>query len=88
MESQDLAAQTQAEFPHLLVLADADRGLSEAASLIHAGAAPTGNDADIPTTVLLDRGRTVRWLFRPRAAITRLSPDDTLTAIDTHLPSH
>src|SRR4051794_23736839 len=79
------AAQTQADFPHLLVLADHGRGLSEAAGLIHPNSAPDGGDTSAPTTILVDRNATVRWLFRPDAAITRLGPDDLLQALDrTH----
>lgn len=86
MESRDLAAQTQAEFPHLLILCDEGRGLTEAAHLVHAKAAPDGGDAATPTTILVNQDGTVRWLFRPEAAITRLGPDDVLQAIHQHLP--
>ena len=47
--------KTQADFPHLTVLADQARSLSEAAGLIHPHAAPDGSDADVPTTILVDR---------------------------------
>lgn len=86
LENQNLAAQTQAEFPHLLVLCDEARGLTQAVGAIHARAAPDGSDAATPTTLLVDEQGIVRWLFRPEAAITRLAPDDVLGAIDQHLP--
>src|SRR5947209_18115795 len=86
VEGVEDARKTQAELPHLLVLADEGRGLSEAAGLIHPHAAPDGRDADAPTTILVDRHGTVRWLYRPAAAITRLSPDDVLRAVDQYLP--
>lgn len=86
MEGVDLARQTQAEVPHLVVLADEGRSLSEAVDLVHAGAAPGGKDTDAPTTIIVDRSGTVRWLFRPDSAISRLSPDEVLRALDQHLP--
>ena len=86
LEGLDAARQTQADFPHLLVLADRGRGLTEAGGFLHPHAAPDGGDADAPTTVLVDRHGTVRWLYRPGAAITRLSPDDVLAALDRHVP--
>jgi alkyl hydroperoxide reductase subunit AhpC len=87
VEGRDDATKTQADFPHLMVLADQGRGLSEAADLIHAHAAPDGSDADTPTTILVDRHGTVRWLYRPREVIARLSPDEVLQAIDLHIPA-
>ena len=55
MEGLDLAKKTHADFPHLVVLADEGRGLSNAAALIHAHAKPDGGDADAPTTILVDQ---------------------------------
>jgi hypothetical protein len=86
MEGPDDARKTQADFPHLVVLADEDRGLSEAAELIHRRAAPDGSDIDFPTTILVDRTGTVRWLYRSPQVLARLSPDDVLQAIDQHIP--
>lgn len=85
MESADDARITQSDFPHLLVLADADRGLSEAAALIDPHAAPDGRDVDAPTTILADRSGQVRWVYRSPAVIARLSPDEVLQAIENHL---
>src|SRR5262245_1041272 len=84
MEGLEDANRTQADYPHLLVLADEGRGLSEAASLVHSKAAPDGRDADAPTTMLIDRAGTVRWLYRSPEVLARLSPDEVLQAIDTH----
>jgi peroxiredoxin len=86
LEGIDESAKTQAEFPHLLVLADEARSLSETAGLIHRQVAPNGGDADIPTTILVDRFGTVRWLYRSPSVIARLSPDEVLQAVDRHLP--
>jgi alkyl hydroperoxide reductase subunit AhpC len=85
MEGLADAKLTQTDFPHLSVLADEGRGLSEAAGLIHSRAAPDGRDADAPTTILVDRTGTVRWLYRTPEVIARLSPDDVLRAVDQHL---
>src|SRR5947209_20130308 len=86
LEGVDDARKTQSDVPHLLVLADEGRGLSDAAGLVHPHAAPDGRDADAPTTILVDRHGTVRWLYRPSAVITRLSPDEVLRAVDQYLP--
>ncbi|HTK76877.1 MAG TPA: redoxin domain-containing protein [Gemmataceae bacterium] len=85
MEGLADAKLTQADFPHLVVLADEGRGLSEAAGLIHSRAAPDGRDADMPTTILVDRSGTVRWLYRTPGVVARLSPDEVLRAVDQYL---
>ncbi len=86
VEGPDDAKKTQADFPHLLVLADEGRGLSNAVDLIHPHAAPDGSDADTPTTILVDGRGTVRWLYRSPEVIARLSPDDVLREIDAQFP--
>jgi peroxiredoxin len=86
IEGLDDARKTQTDFPHLTVLSDETRSLSETAGLIHAHAGPDGGDADVPTTILVDRRGIVRWLYRSPAVIVRLSPDDVLQAIDRYIP--
>jgi peroxiredoxin len=68
----------------LLVLADHDRGLSNAAEVIHPKSTPEGGDTSAPTTILIDQKGIVRWLYRSPSAIARLSPDDVLQAIRDH----
>jgi alkyl hydroperoxide reductase subunit AhpC len=85
VEGLDDARRTQADYPHLTVVSDEAHGLSEAAGLIHPRAAPDGSDTDVPTTILVDRGGTVRWLYRSPSVIERLSPDEVIRAIDRHL---
>jgi alkyl hydroperoxide reductase subunit AhpC len=85
MEGFDDARKTQAEFPHLVVLADQARGLSAEAGLIHAGAGPDGADIDVPTTVLVDHLGTVRWIYRSPQVLARLSPSEVLQAIDQRI---
>jgi peroxiredoxin len=86
VEGLDLAKKTQADFPHLLVLADEGRGLTDAAGLIHLHVAPKGGDADMPTTILVDHKGVVCWLYRSPEVIARLSPDEVLQAIDQKMP--
>src|SRR5687767_12388547 len=85
VEGLDDARKTQADYPHLTVLSDEALGLSEAAGLIHRHAAPDGSDVDVPTTILVDKSGTVRWLYRSPSVIVRLSPDEVLRAIDRNL---
>jgi peroxiredoxin len=85
VEGLDDARKTQADYPHLTVVSDEKLGLSEAAGLIHPHAAPDGSDTDVPTTILVDRDGTVRWLYRSPSVIERLAPDEVLRAIDQNL---
>jgi hypothetical protein len=85
MEGREAAEETQKKVPHLLVLADKDRGLSNVANVIHERAKPGGEDADAPTTILVDRGGMIRWVYRSPLIIARLSPDEVLEAIDKYL---
>lgn len=85
VEDTEDAAKTQADFPHLTVVADAGHGLSEAAGVLHPHSGPDDSDTSAPTIFLIDGHGTVRWLYRSRAADIRLSPDDMLESIDAHL---
>ncbi len=85
VEGTEDAAKTQAQFPRLTVLADESLGLSKALGVIHEHAGPDGSDIDTPTTVLVDKRGTVRWLYRSPSVAVRLSPDEVLNAIDEHL---
>ena len=42
--------KTQADFPHLVVVADAGRGLSSVADVIHENSNPKGGDTSAPAT--------------------------------------
>ena len=48
------------------------------------GKGPHGADTNAPTTFFVDGAGTVRWVFRPERFISRLSPDELLTAMDQH----
>ncbi len=86
LEDQKDAQATQADFPHLIVVSDAERKLADALSVIHPHSSKDGGDTTAPTTVLVDSAGTVRWLYRPGHAFTRLSPSEVLAAIDKEMP--
>jgi alkyl hydroperoxide reductase subunit AhpC len=85
MEGAKEAEATQRQFPHLVAVSDANRGLTGAVDAIHVGAGPDGGDIAMPTTLLVDGQGVVRWIFRPGSFLGRLSPSEMLAAIDTHL---
>jgi peroxiredoxin len=78
----DEARKTQAQFPHLVVVSDAQQNMAKALQVIHAGAGRDGQDTNAPTTFLIDGRGQVRWFFRPERFIVRLSADELLKAID------
>ena len=86
LEDRDTAAKSQAQFPHLTFVADADRGLSKPADVVGPHHGPEGQDTTAPTTILIDRHGIVRWIYRPDRYIRRLTPDELLAAIDEHIP--
>jgi len=88
LENAEEAKKTQADFPHLVVVADQGKGLSSVADVIHPHSSPDGGDTAAPATLLVDRQGTVRWEFRPSRYLTRLSPDELLAAIDRSLPTY
>ena len=87
LDGQDQAKETQAKFPHLTVVADAKRALVNAVVVLHEHANPNGDDAAAPTTILIDRKGEVKWLYRSDRVITRLSPEELLSAVDKYLPA-
>jgi peroxiredoxin len=87
IEDQEAAKATQEQFPHLVVVSDADRKLAEAATTIHPHSAPDGGDTSTPATLLVDGNGVVRWTFRPERVATRLSPRELLAAIDKEMPA-
>jgi len=87
VEDLEAAKATQADFPHLVIVSDSERKLSNAVDVVHKGAAPDGGDSAAPTTLLIDGKGTVRWVFRPDRVFERLSPADLLKAIDKEMPA-
>ena len=84
-DAPQAAQKTQAKFPHLTVVSDADQNMAKALQVIEKGVGPDRSDTNAPTTFLLDGAGTVRWLFRPTHFITRLPADELLAAIDQNL---
>src|SRR5262245_11764771 len=87
IEGMEEAKATQAQFPHLVIVSDAERNLSEAVEVIHERSSPSGGDTSAPTTLLIDGKGTIRLTFRPDRVFTRLSPGQLLAAIDRELPA-
>jgi peroxiredoxin len=84
-DDRPTAQQTQADFPHLVVVADTEQHLARAMQVIDPGAGPSGEDTNAPTTFLVDGTGNVRWLFRPERFLVRLSPEELLASVDTNL---
>lgn len=80
-DDQATAKLTQADFPHLIVVSDAQQNFAKAMQVIHPGAAPDRKDTNAPTTFLIDGDGVVRWVFRPERFVVRLSPAELLKAI-------
>jgi peroxiredoxin len=85
-DDQPAARLTQADFPHLIVVADAEQNMAKAIQVIHAGAGPLQTDTNAPTTFIVDGAGSVRWFFRPDQFIVRLPADKLLAAIAQTLP--
>jgi alkyl hydroperoxide reductase subunit AhpC len=78
----EAARLTQADFPHLVVVSDADQNIAKALDVIHKGAGRDGGDANAPTTFLVNGLGQVKWYFRPDRFIGRLPVDDLLKSIE------
>jgi peroxiredoxin len=85
LDNREQTAKTAEKFPHLLVLSDKDRGLSGAVEVIGPHRGPDGEEADAPTTFLIDRRGLVRWVFRPDRFLVRLKADVLLDRVDEYL---
>src|SRR5260370_9652910 len=80
-DDQQTARATQADFPHLVVIADADQSMAKAIDVIHAGGGPKGSDTNAPTTFLVDGTGQARLWFRPDKFVGPLSPEHLLAAV-------
>jgi peroxiredoxin len=85
LEDENDAQATQKDFPHLVVVADKERGLANALQVIQPQSAPGGGDTSAPTTLLVDGAGAVRWTFRPDTFLRRLSPTEIVEAVDKHM---
>ncbi len=81
-DREKTARATQADFPHLVVVSDKEQHMARALEVIHAGVGPAGDDTNAPTTFLVDGSGQVRWFYRARQFITRLSPGKLVETID------
>jgi len=73
IEGLEDAAATQKDFPHLTVVSDERRELSNAIDLVNRNSAPGGGDSAAPTILLIDKAGTVQSLYRPKRIIERPS---------------
>lgn len=85
LEGEEDASATQADFPHLEIIADEGRSLSEAVAVIHKDSKSGGGDTSAPTTLLIAGDGRVRWVYRPDRVTTRLTPAELLAAIDREM---
>jgi alkyl hydroperoxide reductase subunit AhpC len=85
IEATGPAQQTQADFPHLTIVADESRGLANAVALLHPRSAPDGGETAAPTVMLVDRQGVVRWIFRPGRHIERLAAGELVEAVDREM---
>lgn len=73
------------DFPHLIIVADAERHLADAVQVIHHESSPEGEDTTAPTTIIVSGDGHVRWVYRAERFLTRLDPGALLSALDATL---
>jgi peroxiredoxin len=79
--------KTQDAFPHLQVVSDSELNIADALAVRDKkNKGEHGVDTNAPTTILVDKTGTVRWVYRADRFLTRLSPEEVLAAVDQHLP--
>jgi len=82
-----IAELTQADFPHLIVLADARQVMAKALQVTHTAFGPLGGrPTNAPTTFLVNGDGIVCWFFRPDRFVARLPAEELLETIDETLP--
>jgi peroxiredoxin len=87
LEDLEATKDVQGRFPHLVVVSDAERKLTDAAGVLHRGSKPGGGDTSAPTTFLIDGTGTVQKVFRPDRVTSRLSPSEVLDAVAREMPA-
>jgi thioredoxin-dependent peroxiredoxin len=85
VDGLDDSKKTKQNFPHLVIVADADHKLVDAVQVLHPGAGEHGQDVAAPTTILVDKQGVVRALFRPTNVGSRLSVREVLAMVDRDL---
>jgi alkyl hydroperoxide reductase subunit AhpC len=84
-EGQEDAQQTQKDFPHLLVVADADKKLISAVEVLHPHGGEHDQDVAAPTTFVIDKQGTVKGMYRTKQVVARLSAKEELDMLDADL---
>ena len=83
VEGREDAEQTQASFPHLMIVSDESRSLSNAVDVLHhQNRTADGSDTSAPTTLIIDGAGIVRWTYRSGNVVSRLSPEELLAEVD------
>jgi peroxiredoxin len=82
VDDLETSRETQAAFPHLIVVSDAGAKLTAQFGLLQPGAGPGGADIAAPTHLVIDQRGIVCWIFRAERIITRQSPFDLLAGFD------
>src|SRR4051794_21540895 len=80
-DTQKTAKATQADVPHVTVIADTEQNVAKAMQVIHPGVGPGGTDTNAPTMFLVDGTGKVTWFFRADRFVERLSAEQVLNAI-------
>lgn len=81
-DDRETAALTQASFPGLKIVSDANQEVATTLGVLHPGGGPGGGDTNAPTTFLVDGTGKVQRVFRESRFLTRTDPDTELRAID------
>jgi len=84
-EGLEDAQQTQKDFPHLVVVADADKKLISAVEVLHPHGGQHGKDVAAPTTFVIDKQGMVKGRYRTKQVIARLSAKEVLDMVDASL---
>jgi peroxiredoxin len=76
---------SQNSFPHLAFVADSAGKMARALAVDCPVAGPGSRETNAPTTMLVDGGGIVRWIFRPERYDVRLSPEEVFRAVGQFL---
>src|SRR4051794_13272600 len=72
IEGPEEAKETQKQFPHLTVVSDEKRSLSNAVEVMDTSKFP--HESSAPTTLVVDGSGVVRWVYRSGHVMSRLTP--------------
>ena len=80
IEKPEEAKETQKQFPHLVVVSDENRSLSNAVEVMDTNTFP--HESSAPTTLIVDGNGVVRWAYRSGHVMSRLSPAELLAEVE------